>query len=211
MLRTAKNCFSTSPSVYIIYPNVFATNLCGTVGTEVDITWPYQPEEILTQPTVCAGPLMDSPLKARHAVGFYYTFCDSAFSTFNFADLNNCSETGNPNPQNSDRCQPPITFDSIGFSPQTIQHDWATCIFDVWNWYYDAPLALTPTAALDAPTMTLPTPSQTVSATAGAVLPAFPTKTAPPEHLPISTSTPASTNLGDPPTKSLSSVYDPSS
>ena len=202
-VRMANDFFSTSPLAYVIYPNVTATNLCGTVGSKVDITWSYRPGELSSLTPSCRSNMSGLPTP-RVAIAE----CDHVYSVFNFADLNSCSYIV---PNASDSCSPYITFKSVGFTPQTMQPKWATCMFDFSKPYWDPPIALTSAAGLRALSITVPTPSQTTSATAGAVPPAIHTKTPPPEYPPLSTPAPASARVGDPLRTSLSSVNDPSS
>ncbi|KAL9118466.1 MAG: hypothetical protein Q9187_004990 [Circinaria calcarea] len=178
-----------------------AYNLCGAVGSslKVDITQPYRPEELSTLGYNPCSEDDDGNLRCPHK-----------YTMFNFADLKSCSFPY-PGAGDSRRCLPFIAFSSIGFNPETLHHEWANCKYEPFDWIQDPPYALTSVGALDALSITLPTLSQTRSATAGAVPPAFPTETAPPEDPPILTRTRVSAMVGNLPTESLSSAHDPSS
>ena len=108
---------SSSPSVYIVFQYVVATNNCGPVGTAV------------TSVTVAANP---------SEVSSYANNSQSAAFPFNFADLNNCPQNVSQRTLSAttfdvvpsggfDACQPDIVINGSIWDYAATEPAWASC------------------------------------------------------------------------------------
>jgi hypothetical protein len=86
LVDAAANFTFTSPSVYVVFESVGATNLCGEVGTAViNKTLAFDPEELSTQRNYFAATAGVSNVELN---GDYCTHAtpNNAWSTFNYID-----------------------------------------------------------------------------------------------------------------------------
>lgn len=168
---------STSPSVYIVYEDLLATNFCGHPGS------------IMHKATVALQQWQVSSIGP-----------DEGQTAVNFADLSNCfTKTAGSNTNAYDfiydSCFPTLQYD-ISYL-KTFQPAWATCV-PVGGWVWDPPSALTSVSSLNGvdphiPIAEIASPSLTIStspgapdlikpASPGAHLPPAPPLTDPPNH-----------------------------